>query len=30
METQSDERETAMEERMEMDSPPNDKKDLNT
>jgi hypothetical protein len=30
METQSDERETAKEERMETDSPPKDKKELNT
>jgi hypothetical protein len=30
METRSDERETAKEERMETDSPPNDKKELNT
>jgi hypothetical protein len=30
METRSDERETAKEERMDTDSPPNDKKELNT
>jgi hypothetical protein len=30
METRSDERETAKEERMETDSPSNEKKELNT